>query len=209
MFLSIDQFKFLKPILENRDIIFKEYNDYKRFIRSDISSELLKYHLNNMETYNLITSFVMCIATTNKIGSGQVTNGLFNFCYTMPDKNFLLLKPLIEKKFDINYICNSDENKKFFKNTLSLIKNIPKFTQCGYSEYKNKCIFDPHKHENSLIVSHFLLNPSDDELLITSNNDKMILNKDRNYSIFKGYETHSAVAKCKNNIITFGVGFYE
>jgi len=209
MFFNIEQFNFLKPILKNKDKIFEEYCNYKEFIRNDPDSKILNHHLSNMETYDLITSFVMCIATTNKIGSGQITNGLFNFCYTMPDKNFITLKPLLEKKFDIYYKQDSTKHRHFFKNSLSYLDSIPNFTQCGYSEYKNNSIFEPHVHEDKLIVAHFLLNPNDDKLLITSNSQSTVLDITTPYTIFRGYDVHSAKAICKENIITFGIGFYE
>jgi hypothetical protein len=118
MFYTIDDFSFLKPFVDNTEILLEEYNNYKDIIRSNKQFEQLNKHLSNLENYRLFTSFVMCFYSKHKTGTGQVTNGLFNFNYFMPDRNFLSMKSFFEKKFpDLYYNIDSNENKKYFTRT--------------------------------------------------------------------------------------------
>jgi len=210
MFYSLDNFSFLRPLIDNTEILLEEYNNYKDVIRSNKQFEQLNKHLSNLENYRLFTSFVMCVYSKHKTGTGQVTNGLFNFNYFMPDRNFLSMKSFFEKKFpDLYYNIDSNENKKYFTRTLKYLDNIPNLTQSGYGEYKNNCIFDPHVHDN-VIIAHFLLNPSkSDKMLITSNNAKASLDYDNRYIIFRGSDLHSANIIAQTNMVAFGVSFYE
>lgn len=210
MFYTIEEFPFLKPLLENKHLLYDEYCNYKNLLKSDLNFAHLNKHLNNLENYSLFTSFVLCVFTKHKIGTGQVTNGLFNFSYFMPDKNFLSLKTFFEKKFSDLYYCpDSLENKRFFENTIYLLKDIKNLTQGGFSEYKNKCIFEPHVHEKDIFIFHVLLTPpNEDTMHITSNGIRNKLDKDNNYVIFRGSDLHEATVSSKNNIVTFGLSFY-
>jgi len=210
MFYTIYEFSFLKPFVDNTEILLEEYNNYKDIIKSNKLYEQLNKHLSNLENYRLFTSFVMCVYSKHKMGTGQLTNGLFNFNYFMPDRNFLSMKSFFEKKFpDLYYTIDSNENKKYFTRTLKYLDSIPNLTQGGYAEYKNNCIFDPHTHDNA-IIAHFLLNPSKaDKMLITSNNAKASLDYDNRYIIFRGSDLHSANIIAQTNMIAFGLSFYE
>lgn len=212
MFYSLKDFNFLTELIDNKDIIYSEYLNYKKAVNELSEFSIQKKHLLNLETYNLFTSFVMCIYTKHKIGTGQVTNGLFNFSYFMPDRSFSSLKPFFEKKFDDLYYQNENNlGMNYFTKTLLLLKSIPNLTQAGYSEYKNKCIFDPHVHENNIFIFHLLLNPCKNNIMhITSNGQKSVLDKNNHFIIFKGGDLHDAVIECESeNIITLGLAFIK
>jgi hypothetical protein len=209
MFYSLDNFSFLKPLIDNTGTLLEEYNNYKDIIRSNKQYEQLNNHLSNLENYNLFTSFVMCVYSKHKIGTGQVTNGLFNFNYFMPDRNFLSMKSFFEKKFpDLYYNIDSNENKKYFTNTLKYLDSIPNLTQSGYAEYKNNCIFEPHVHENNIMIFHVLLNPvPENKMLISCNGVNRELNNKNDFILFRGGDLHSAKIISKSNVITFGLSF--
>jgi len=209
MFFSIDQFSFLKPLVENKHVLLEEYNNYKELLRSNKDFAHLNKHLNNLETYNLFSSFVMCVFSKHKIGTGQVTNGLFNFSYFMPDRNFSSFKKFFEKKFpDLYYCADSTENKKYFSKTLSLLESIETLTQGGFSEYKDKCVFEPHVHEKDIFIFHVLLNPcTENTMNISCNGINSKLDNKNDYIIFRGGDLHDAIISSKTNVITFGLSF--
>jgi len=207
MFYSIDDFKFLKPILNAKNFIHSEYLNYKNAIKTQEEFAVQNEHLNNLEKYDLITSFGTVIYSVHNEGEGQVTNGLFNFNYTMPDRNFVKFKPFLEKKFNIYYNTPNDKGIAFFEKTLDSIKNIPNLVQCGFGEFKPTCFFDPHKHEK-VMVFHILLNDDNNKMHIECNGSNTTLCCKSPYVIFKGDCTHSARMESKSNMLTFVTSFY-
>ena len=211
MFYSLDKFKFLEPLVECRNTLLTEYNNYKKILHSSSKYTTQKKHLENLENYNLFTSFVMCVFSKHTIGTGQVTNGLFNFSYFMPDRNFMAMETFFAKKFpDLYYNIDSTDNSKYFTQTLNLLKEIPNLTQGGFSEYKNNCIFEPHVHEKNIFIFHVLLNPENNNTMyITSNGVSSILDANNEFILFRGSDLHEAKIVSKTNMITFGLSFYQ
>jgi hypothetical protein len=211
MFYNLDKFKFLEPLIECKNALLTEYNDYKKILRSSSKYASQLKHLENVENYNLFTSFVMCVFSKHAIGTGQVTNGLFNFSYFMPDRNFMAMETFFAKKFpDLYYNIDSLENSKYFDKTLNLLKEIPNLSQAGFSEYKDSCIFEPHVHEKNIFIFHVLLNPEEfNTMHITSNSVSSKLDSVNDFILFRGSDLHEAKITCKTNMITLGLSFYQ
>lgn len=210
MFFNLENFSFLQPLIDNKHVLLSEYINYKKILRENDEFLVQRYHLNNLENYNLFTSFVMCIFSEHQIGTGQVTNGLFNFSYFMPDRNFFAMESFFRKKFDINYKTDSLKNKMYFAKTLELLKDIPNLTQGGYSEYKNNCVFEPHTHEKGIYIFHVLLNSDENNTMYVScKGADTLLDKNNDYILFKGSDIHEARVISTSNMITFGLSFYE
>jgi hypothetical protein len=206
MFTHLNLYPFLNQISNNRENILHEYLAYKKAAMSG-NVGVTRQHLQNMENDDLIKTFCLPIYTNNKIGTGQVKNGLFNFTYTMPDKSFKTNKVLLTSKYNLDYFYINDSSK-FFDITLKALAGVKNLIQCMFVEMKNGCIYDTHTHSKG-IIAHHLLNDCMGDMVITVDKSTGKFNNDNRWLIFDGSLPHSCIEHCQYNRITLALAFYE
>ena len=192
MFLSAKDFLFLIEIERKRKIIFNNFLDYKNKVEN--SNLKIKTHLKNCYESSLVKGFSIPIFTLNSMYEGQVTNGLFNPTYIMPEDNFLKNKKTLNELYDIYY---KEDNKNFSEildPTLRLIKKIPNLLQSMLVVLKDGCIFSPHVHDEALIY-WYKLDDNKGDLFVTVNNIEKAFNNINRSLLFNGNSLHSGTTK--------------
>lgn len=190
-FYDIQEFPIFSIKLE--DLLTTVNQELKYYLNNTPNTERLKY-ITIIKT-PFIKMYSILINHNHNIFVGKEDkNELFNVCIDTPEQNYNngndgLMVEEIRKCFDMTYYPY--HTLPYFIKTR---ENIPQSTITSWILlYKKGAIVKPHRHNDNIVLIHFLLEDiKDGTFEITVNNETRLLSKKGEYFIFCGSSEHSA-----------------
>jgi hypothetical protein len=177
MFYAVDNFNFLKPFIENIDLIGDEFNSAKKEIPD------LQAFLNAEKHFSLSHVYYWAIETMGKDDYYAEDDHR--------DEGVWAGFPLFKENFPIK----SYDVKKHFPFTLSLIQNIPEVFFATYMRLSPQGLISTHQHKLPNLIFHLSLVDNPGGSIMLCGNQQLNLTKKGDYALFDYRIPHST----KNN----------
>lgn len=191
MFYDLSEFPFLKKILENRDIIQKEFElNYAHPI-------LMKHFANAPKEYPFYeeAEAINKWVTENNIHPAQKG-------YDSRIGEWTAF-PLYKRNYEIKWY----NPKKEFPNTLKLLQDIPKINLAGFFRIKPNSGTKEHAHSQKHFIFHLCLTDLIGESEIICEGERKVLCKKGDWCLFDYSKLHSSFNFSSNDRINFIIDF--
>jgi len=177
MFYSVENFKFLKPLIENVDTIFEEFNAAKTEVQD------LKNFLSADKHFSLKHVYYWAIETMGKDDYYPEDDHR--------DEGVWAGFPLFKEHFPIREY----DVKKYFPLTLSLIEQIPEVFFATYMRLSPQGLISTHQHKMPNLIFHLSLIDNPGGSAMICGDQEIVLTKKGEYALFDYRIPHST----KNN----------